>query len=110
MPASAPTTARIPPSVTNVTLRVVERDDGGAGGSTRSRPSVIDRANNRLRLNFSWPNFIWPMRLLGHCSKFPAGAGLHLRHGYPGGPVRGPWASFAALLRQGSEGWPRVLG
>src|SRR5258707_15649285 len=71
--------ARTPASVTNIIFRLAERgeDDGDTGGSTRSRPPVIDLANNRLRLNF-----IWPTRLSRYCSKFPAKAGLHLRHGY----------------------------
>src|SRR5260221_13385404 len=66
--------ARIPASVTNMICRLAERAEGGAA---RSRPPVIDLANNLLRFNF-----ILPMRLNGHCSKFPASAGLHLRHGY----------------------------
>jgi hypothetical protein len=52
-----------------------DRGDGWVG-STRSRPSVIDLANKRLMLNF-----ILPMRLGRRSSKFPVGAGLHLRHG-----------------------------
>src|ERR1700688_3108437 len=77
MPTPAPTTARIPASVTNIIFRFAERGDGGTGGPTRSRPPVIDLANNRLRFNF-----ILPMRLDQYSSKFPASAGLHLRHGY----------------------------
>src|SRR5450432_2482720 len=77
--------ARMPASVTNIIFRFAERGDGGAAGaSTRSRPPVIDLANNRLR-----GNFILPIRLDGYCSKFLASAGLHRRHGYrraPGGP------------------------
>src|ERR1700675_4515396 len=80
MPTPAPMMARIPASVTNTILRFAERGDGAAAGPTRSKPPVIDLANNRFRFNF-----ILPMRLDRHSSKFPARAGLHLRHGYRGG-------------------------
>src|ERR1700736_5358209 len=95
--------ARIPARVTNINFRLAERGDGGASGPTRSRPPVIDLANNRLRFNF-----ILPMRLDPYPSKFPASAGLHLRHGYRGGFSR-PCAGFAALLWRGSAGSGSVL-
>jgi hypothetical protein len=66
-----------PASVMSVAPRTAERREGEDGGSTRSNPPVIDLANNRLRLNF-----ILPIRILLHCSKFRGQAGLHLRHGY----------------------------
>jgi hypothetical protein len=69
--------ARIPASVMNIIFRFAERGDGGTGGPTRSGPPVIDLANKRLRFNF-----ILPIRLDQHCSKFPANAELHPRHGY----------------------------
>src|SRR5271169_4204012 len=69
--------ASSPASVISIALPADERGDGGAGGSTSSKPPVIDLANNRLRLNF-----ILPIRLLLHCSKFRGQAGLHLCHGY----------------------------
>src|SRR5260221_5752795 len=86
--------ARTPASVTNIIFRLAERgeDDGDTGGSTRSRPPVIDLANNRLRLNF-----IWPTRLSRYCSKFPAKAGLHLRHGYRRA-LKPPWLGFCPLF------------
>jgi hypothetical protein len=65
--------------VTNIVFCAPERGDGGAGGPAITRPPVIDLANNRLR-----SNFILPMRLDQYRSKFPFGAGLHLRHGYWG--------------------------
>src|ERR1700724_2022322 len=89
---------RIPASVTNIIFRFAERGDGGTSGPTRSSPPVIDLANNRLRFNF-----ILPMRLDPYPSKFPASAGLHLRHGYRGRFSR-PCAGFAALLWRGSAG------
>src|ERR1017187_9638317 len=82
-----------PASVTNIIFRFGERAEGGTGASTRSRPPVIDLANNRLRFNF-----ILPILLDRHCSKFLASAGLHLRHGY-----RGSWTGFAALLWRGPQ-------
>src|SRR5258708_11558267 len=92
--------ARTPASVTNIIFRLAERgeDDGDTGGSTRSRPPVIDLANNRLRLNF-----IWPTRLSRYCSKFPAKAGLHLRHGYRPAldpPRRRRWGLVLASIPQ----------
>jgi hypothetical protein len=62
----------------NIIFRFAERGDGGASGPTRSGPSVIDLANNRFRFNFVWP--IW---LDQHHSKFPARAEFHPGHGYP---------------------------
>jgi len=62
-PADAPTTARMPASMTNIALRFGERGDGGTG-PTRSRPPVIDLANSRLTFKF-----IEPIRLDQHCSK-----------------------------------------
>src|SRR5580704_14897092 len=97
MPTPVPTMARSPASVTNIILRFAERGDGGTSGPTRSRPPVIDLANNRLRFNF-----ILPMRLDPNSSKFPANAGLHLRHGYRGLGSGGPCTGFAALLWRGS--------
>ena len=41
----------MPASVTNIILRLADRGDGGAGASVKSRPSLIDLANNRLRSN-----------------------------------------------------------
>src|SRR5437879_10574232 len=63
--------ARIPARVTNIIFRLAERGDGGTGGPARSRPPVIDLANNRLI-----SNFILPMRLELHPSKFPARRGV----------------------------------
>ena len=54
-----------------------ERGEVGAGGPTRSRPPVIDRANNRLTFNF-----MLPIRLDRYSSKYPANAELRRRHGY----------------------------
>jgi hypothetical protein len=59
----------------NIVFCFAERGAGRVG-PTRSGSPVIDLANNRLTLNF-----ILPMRLGRNCSKFPVGAGLHLRHG-----------------------------
>src|ERR1700676_1230912 len=61
--------ARIPASVTNIIFGFAERGDGGACGPTRSRPPVIDLANNRWRFNF-----ILPIRLDQYRSHFPASA------------------------------------
>src|ERR1700693_1926163 len=69
--------ASSPARVMSIVRRAAERGDGCTGGSRRSKPPVIDLANNRLKLNF-----ILPIRLLLHCSKFRGQAGLHLRHGY----------------------------
>src|SRR6266849_1117191 len=75
MPASVPTTARIPASVMNIALRFADRGDGNSG-PTRSRPPVIDLANNRLTFNF-----IVPIALKRYCSKCPDGAELHRQNG-----------------------------
>src|SRR5882762_2932924 len=66
----------MPASVMNIALRFADRGDGSSG-PTRSRPPVIDLANNRLTFRF-----ILLIALKPCCSKFPAGAGLHRRHGY----------------------------
>jgi len=55
--------ARMPASVMNIILLCVGRGDDGnddAGGSTRSRPPLIDLANSRLRLNFILPVRLGP--------------------------------------------------
>jgi len=47
--------ARTPAIVTKVAFRTAERGDGAEAGSASSKPSVIDLANNRLRLSFISP-------------------------------------------------------
>ena len=47
-----------PASVMSIARRADERSDGVAGGSTRSRPPVIDLANNRLTLGFIFPSSV----------------------------------------------------
>src|SRR6202035_1575330 len=106
MPATVPTMASTPASVMNITCRLAERGvgDGGGGGPTRSRPPVIDLANNRLR-----SNFILPRGYPRHCSKFPARTGLLLRHGYR----RGAGLALGRLCRRivaGTPGAGSVLG
>src|SRR3979411_732646 len=107
MPASVPTTARIPASVMNIALRFADRGDGSSG-PTRSRPPVIDLANNRLTFRFIVPIALKPYR-----RKFHSGAGLHRRHGSPPASNRpriALGAGFAALLWHGSQGRRSVLG
>src|SRR5580692_8374929 len=109
MPVPVPTMARIAASVTNIIFRFAERGDGGpcTGVSTRSRPPAVDLANNRLRFNF-----ILPIGLQPHCSKFPVSAGLHLRHGYwpAAWTRRGPFGVRVWYQTGGEHGGTAVGG
>jgi hypothetical protein len=44
--------------VMSIVRRAKERGDGATGGSTRSRPPVIDLANSRLTLDFISPSSV----------------------------------------------------
>src|SRR5260370_2367080 len=86
-----------PASVMSIVRAADERGDGATGGSTRSRPPVIDLANNRLMLDFIPPSSVIAKSAL-YCSKFRGQPGVHLRHGYPE-PSRGrPWTSNASQM------------
>src|SRR5437588_11749060 len=82
-----------PASMISIVPRAEERGDGATCGSAKSKPPVIDLANNRFRLNFTLP-----IRILLHCSKFRGQAGLHLRHGYRRLFLRALWTSNARRM------------
>src|SRR5579883_1290992 len=81
---TAPISASTSAIATNRVCRPGWRDEDGAGGAANSRPPVMDLPNKRFRLSF-----IWPAWFLRNHSKFLAGTGLQLRHGYrtPCAPV-----------------------
>src|ERR1700722_20413647 len=93
--------ARTPDSVMNITCRLAER--GVGGGPTRSRPPVIDLANNRLR-----SNFILPRGYPAIVANFPPARGYFCVM-VTGAALDRPWTGIAASLGGGARGRGRGL-